>query len=294
MNGPHPTSQHPNSKNLHHISITIFVTNFPTTVSSKDLWKLCDRQGVVADVYIARKLSKSGRRFGFVRFIKNPDQANLLEDLNKIWIGSHHLFASIARFDRKQNSQPNQSHQKQSNNTKPHETGHASHTTGGRSYASVLNGKEGTQKPVLAGPITKNITLENSDLLELSDTSSVVLAKVRDVHLIINIYRVLKKEGFSDFKCKYMGGLWLWIEFSSDESRLKFQKNTEMELYFTQRKLVSHNFIPDERMIWIEIDGLPLNAWTTNAFKKIAGNWGETVFVDEDADENIANGRIPG
>ncbi|GJZ34065.1 zinc finger CCCH domain-containing protein 19 [Tanacetum coccineum] len=65
-----------------------------------------------------------------------------------------------------------------------------------------------------------------------------------------------------------------------------------MELYFTQRKLVSHNFIPDERMIWIEIDGLPLNAWTTNAFKKIAGNWGETVFVDEDADENIANGRV--
>ncbi|GJY00073.1 RNA-directed DNA polymerase, eukaryota [Tanacetum coccineum] len=264
----------------------------PSMVSSKDLWKLCDRQGVVADVYIARKLSKSGRRFGFVRFIKNPDQANLLEDLNKIWIGSHHMFASIARFDRKQNSQPNQSHQKQSNNTKPHETGHASHTMGGRSYASVLNGKEGTQKPVLAGPITKNITLENSDLLELSDTSSVVLAKVRDVHLIINIYRVLKKEGFSDFKCKYMGGLWLWIEFSSDESRLKFQKNTEMELYFTQRKLVSHNFIPDERMIWIEIDGLPLNAWTTNAFKKIAGNWGETVFVDEDADENIANGRV--
>ncbi|GJR39770.1 RNA-directed DNA polymerase, eukaryota [Tanacetum coccineum] len=69
------------------------ITTIVLQVSSKDLWKLCDRQGVVADVYIARKLSKSGRRFGFVRFIKNPDQANLLEDLNKIWIGSHHLFA---------------------------------------------------------------------------------------------------------------------------------------------------------------------------------------------------------
>ncbi|GJW89592.1 RNA-directed DNA polymerase, eukaryota [Tanacetum coccineum] len=134
-------------------------------------------------------------------FNKNPDQSESIGNLNKIRMGVHQLFASIARFDRKQNSQPNQSHQKQSNNTKPHETGHASHTTGGRSYASVLNGKEGTQKPVLAGPITKNITLENSDLLELSDTSSVVLAK-------------------------------------------------------------------------------------------IAGNWGETVFVDEDADENIANGRV--
>ncbi|GJY25414.1 glucan endo-1,3-beta-glucosidase 4-like protein [Tanacetum coccineum] len=202
----------------------------------RDIGGMCDfgGTGILTNV-------DPSRRFGFVRFIKNPDQANLLEDLNKIWIGSHHLFASIARFDRKQNSQPNQSHQKQSNNTKPHETGHASHTTGGRSYASVLNGKEGTQKPVLAGPITKNITLENSDLLELSDTSSVVLAK---------------------------GDFWALDCNSADESlRLKF-KNIRRRNY-----------------------GLPLNAWTTNAFKKIAGNWGETVFVDEDADENIANGR---
>ncbi|GKA53396.1 mitochondrial proton/calcium exchanger protein-like protein [Tanacetum coccineum] len=143
-------------------------------ILSRSMGSIVSRQGVVADVVQSqRKLSKI-RSFASDRSFhqKTPDQANLLEDLNKIWIGSHHLFASIARFDRKQNSQPNQSHQKQSNNTKPHETGHASHTTGGRSYASVLNGKEGTQKPVLAGPITKNITLtlENSDLLELSDT----------------------------------------------------------------------------------------------------------------------------
>ncbi|GKD09825.1 hypothetical protein Tco_1189510 [Tanacetum coccineum] len=45
-------------------------------------------------------------------------------------------------------------------------------------------------------------------------------------------------------------------------------------------------------MIWIEIEGLPLNARTVNAFKRIASNWGETVFVDEDADENIASGRV--
>ncbi|GJZ99791.1 RNA-directed DNA polymerase, eukaryota [Tanacetum coccineum] len=90
MNGPHPTSQHPNSKNLHHISITIFVTNFPTTVSSKDLWKLCDRQGVVADVYnrlrkfIKIRLTSTS---GFVSFIKNPDsRRNLLEDINKICV----------------------------------------------------------------------------------------------------------------------------------------------------------------------------------------------------------------
>ncbi|GKC71417.1 RNA-directed DNA polymerase, eukaryota, partial [Tanacetum coccineum] len=266
MNGAHPTSPNHNFKNLQHVSITIFVTNFPKTVASKDLWKLFEKHRVVADVYILQKLSKSGRRFGFAQFIINPDQVSLLKELNKIWIGSYHLFASVARFDRKQNTKSKQPyHQKQSNTTKPRDTSHSSHTIGGRSFASVLNGEDKINKTTTAGTTTKNITLGNSDLLDLSDTTNVILAKVRDVHLKINIKSVLKKEGFSDFKCKYMGGLWLWIEFSCDKSR---------------------------RMIWIEIGGLPLKAWTVNAFKRIAGNWGETVFVDEDADENIATGRV--
>ncbi|GJZ79505.1 hypothetical protein Tco_0644342 [Tanacetum coccineum] len=141
------------------------------------------RQGVVADVYIARKLSKSVVASDSFRLHQKPQINVSIGRSNKIWIGSHRsvVLQCTLRIKNKTHN-PNQSHQKQSNNTKPHETGHASHTTGGRSYASVLNGKEGTQKPVLAGPITKNITLENSDLLELSDTSSVVLGKGKDVH----------------------------------------------------------------------------------------------------------------
>nr|GEX26692.1 hypothetical protein [Tanacetum cinerariifolium] len=235
MSGAHPSVVNPNFKHLKNVSIAIFITNFPTAVSSKDLWKLYDRHGVVADVYIARKLSKSGRRFGFVRFIKSPDQATLLEDLNEIWIGSYHLFAAVARSERNRNTQLTQHNQVQPNHTKPQHTNHSSQAMGARSFASILSGKIGSQKEVLAGTITKSITLENSDSLELSDISNVVLAKVKDVHLIINIHSVLKKEGFSDFKCRYMGGLWLWIESSDDESRLKFQKKKEMERYFTQR-----------------------------------------------------------
>ncbi|GJV59414.1 RNA-directed DNA polymerase, eukaryota [Tanacetum coccineum] len=66
-----------------------------------DLWKLCDRHGIVADVYIASKLSKIGQRFGFVWFICVSDLTKLIEDLKKVWIGNHHLFAAKARFDRK-------------------------------------------------------------------------------------------------------------------------------------------------------------------------------------------------
>ncbi|GJW39032.1 hypothetical protein Tco_0064877 [Tanacetum coccineum] len=40
-------------------------------------------QGVVADEYIATKVTKSGPAHRLVRIHQNPDQANLLEDLNK-------------------------------------------------------------------------------------------------------------------------------------------------------------------------------------------------------------------
>nr|GEV91254.1 RNA-directed DNA polymerase, eukaryota, reverse transcriptase zinc-binding domain protein [Tanacetum cinerariifolium] len=52
-----------------------------------------------------------------------------------------------------------------------------------------------------------------------------------------------------------------------------------MSWYFTAMKHVTHSFKADERIVWIEISGLPLNAWTSKAFKKIAGSWGKSHNV---------------
>nr|GEZ72481.1 nucleotide-binding alpha-beta plait domain-containing protein [Tanacetum cinerariifolium] len=45
----------------------------------QDLWDSCNQWGVVIDVYIAAKRSKSGHRFCFVRF-KNVNDINMLEE----------------------------------------------------------------------------------------------------------------------------------------------------------------------------------------------------------------------
>ncbi|GJV06889.1 RNA-directed DNA polymerase, eukaryota, reverse transcriptase zinc-binding domain protein [Tanacetum coccineum] len=86
--------------------------------------------------------------------------------------------------------------------------------------------------------------------------------------------------------------MWLWLEFDSVESCTKLQSNKEMAWYFTQIKHVSESFKIDERVVWIEIGGLPLNAWTPTAFKKIASSWGEPLFVDDDPSESVATGRV--
>nr|GEZ02441.1 RNA-directed DNA polymerase, eukaryota [Tanacetum cinerariifolium] len=51
------------------ISTTVYVTNFPESLSAKELFNSCKVYGYVVDSFIPTKRSKNGKRFGFVRFI---------------------------------------------------------------------------------------------------------------------------------------------------------------------------------------------------------------------------------
>ncbi|GJU12314.1 RNA-directed DNA polymerase, eukaryota [Tanacetum coccineum] len=182
--------------------------NFPTSMGSKDLWKHCNQHGTVADVYIAQKLSKIGRRFAFVRFLKVMNTGSLIDDLNKIWIGTYHLFTAMARFERKPNDPPKSNPKTTTththNQSKP--ASHSSHANPNRSYVATLNGKSSQNYVPKETVILKFVTLDLSDLMDTTDIRNVILVKVRDVHLILNINNVLRKEGFYDFQSKYIGG----------------------------------------------------------------------------------------
>lgn len=79
-----------NFKKLEEMSVNVYVMNFLKTMIVKDLWRLCERHGAVADVYIPRKLSNLGKRFAFVRFMKSKEYTHV-DDLNCVWIGSYHV-----------------------------------------------------------------------------------------------------------------------------------------------------------------------------------------------------------
>ncbi|PWA87349.1 hypothetical protein CTI12_AA133490 [Artemisia annua] len=91
-----------NEDHTQKISQSIFVTNFPDSVNSHDLWRECNVYGTVVDVFIPFKKSKVGKRFAFVRFIKVFNLDRLVKNLCTIWIGRHHLYANQVRFDRPQ------------------------------------------------------------------------------------------------------------------------------------------------------------------------------------------------
>ncbi|GKB44704.1 nucleotide-binding alpha-beta plait domain-containing protein [Tanacetum coccineum] len=84
------------------ISTSIFVSNFPDSVSAKDLFHSCKQYGHVVDSFIPMKRLKDGKRFGFVRFINVFNVERLVNNLCTIWLNRCKLHANIARFNRDQ------------------------------------------------------------------------------------------------------------------------------------------------------------------------------------------------
>ncbi|KAK8558369.1 hypothetical protein V6N13_038842 [Hibiscus sabdariffa] len=60
-------------------SISVFVENIPNAMHWKGLWHAFARHGDVTDTYIPRKLSRRGKRFGFVRMKSRKDALRVIE-----------------------------------------------------------------------------------------------------------------------------------------------------------------------------------------------------------------------
>ncbi|GKD81109.1 nucleotide-binding alpha-beta plait domain-containing protein [Tanacetum coccineum] len=172
------------------ISMSVFITNFPKSCSTKELFQSCKQYGHVVDTFIPTKRSKNGRRFGFVRFINVFNEERLMNNLCMVWIDRFKLHANIAR-------------------------------------------------------------------------------------------KAVSNEGFVDIKIRYMGELWVLLEFGSEDSMKLFQDNVSIGSWFSQPKQATMEFTNEGRIAWVEVEGIPFKLWTDNTFKRIATKWGELLDIDD-------------
>ncbi|KAI3744304.1 hypothetical protein L1987_57382 [Smallanthus sonchifolius] len=68
---------------------------------------------------------------------------------------------------------------------------------------------------------------------------------------------------------RYIGGPWVWLEFDTVEACQRHKENEEINCYFKEMKPVTKDFVMDERIVWIEVVGLPLCGWMENSFNKV-------------------------
>ncbi|GJS26591.1 RNA-directed DNA polymerase, eukaryota [Tanacetum coccineum] len=295
------TKKKPISKPINNpFASSFYVSNLPDSLDAKGLWNACVSYGRLVDAYIANKRSIGGKRFGFIRFLGIKDESEFVRSLSNIWIGSFHLYVSVARYQRKNQTgtQPNHHAPVMNSNPKnyqnpndvPSQTSIPPITK--PSFASVLHPKKAT--PAVTPPVipVRTTSLKDQDLITIEDSSTVILLKVKDVESMGNMYAICKNAGFLDLSIHHVGGLWIWIQFPSSKSCLKFQENTSLKSFYSIAKSPYPSFKVDERMIWVEISGMPLCAWGSNAFKKVASLFGKFVFFEAEDSIAMSAGRM--
>ncbi|GKA63264.1 hypothetical protein Tco_0762870 [Tanacetum coccineum] len=139
---------------------------------------------------------------------------------------------------------------------------------------------------------SRSIQLSEHDLIKVEDMTTVVLVKVKEVDTISNMYCICRNEGFNDIKIHYVGGLWVWIQFENEKTCEAFKSNVSLNSLWSSLMSVSPSFVVDERLIWIEISGLPLCAWGSNALKKVISLFGKFKFFDSESDDIMSMGRV--
>nr|GEV34611.1 RNA-directed DNA polymerase, eukaryota, reverse transcriptase zinc-binding domain protein [Tanacetum cinerariifolium] len=244
------------------ISTSIFVMNFPEEFKARDLWRICTQYGTVIDAFIPNRRSKSGYRFGFICFIRIKDVDRLVSNLCTIWVGRLKLHANIARFQRTPLN---------SDNLKANSDVEKSNVVGGTQKEMGVHGHSNSfVQAVKRGHLPTTVAADQKLALVLDDSctshmyfSLSVVGKLKEFALLPNLKSTLAEEGFDDIIIRS---------------------------WFSELQLAYGNFKIDERVVWIDIKGVPIRAkevtgWTSDFDKR------DEPFTDFDNDSLGVNNK---
>lgn len=66
----------------------------------------------------------------------------------------------------------------------------------------------------------------------------------------------------------------------------------ELSLWFQVLQPAIHDFVSEERVVWVDIEGVPLNLWSRETFINIGKKWGETMDIEENLVSLFARKRL--
>nr|GEX54607.1 RNA-directed DNA polymerase, eukaryota, reverse transcriptase zinc-binding domain protein [Tanacetum cinerariifolium] len=118
------------------------------------------------------------------------------------------------------------------------------------SYAHVVKGRSHVNREADSNHV---LVLDDS-CVNQHDYSYCLNGKVKDFGSLSNLKVVLRNEGFDDIELRYLGGLWVMIEFKSVEVKNKFRSNVGTGSWFSHLFQASNDFILYGRATSPELD----------------------------------------
>nr|GEU77836.1 RNA-directed DNA polymerase, eukaryota [Tanacetum cinerariifolium] len=83
----------------------------------------------------------------------------------------------------------------------------------------------------------------------------------------------------------YLGGLWVMLKLGSTKAKLNLMKHVGVASWFVHLCNAQSDFVANEHIVWVDIEGVPLYVWSRNTFQKIGSKWGEVMELEEGNDD---------
>ncbi|GJV65051.1 zinc finger, CCHC-type, retrotransposon gag domain protein [Tanacetum coccineum] len=107
-----------------------------------------------------------------------------------------------------------------------------------------------------------------------------------------NFHTILVDEGFEDVNLFYLGGKWVMFEFDKVDTKVNMMKHIGVNSWFQVIQDVIQDFVSDERVVWVDSEGIPLHAWSRDTFTRIRNKWGETLNIEDTIDSSFGRKRL--
>ncbi|GJY95970.1 hypothetical protein Tco_0512331 [Tanacetum coccineum] len=87
------------------------------------------------------------------------------------------------------------------------------------------------------------------------------------------------------------GDLLMFI-LESSSNKAKFIDHVGVASWFSRLTNAQSDFVSGERVVWVDIEGVPLHAWSRPTFCKIGSKWGEVMELEENNNDYFARKRL--
>ncbi|KAJ0716283.1 putative RNA recognition motif domain, nucleotide-binding alpha-beta plait domain superfamily [Helianthus annuus] len=267
---------------------SFFVSNLPGGVSKSILWKAFQPYRLVQDAYVAKKRDWRGNFFGFIQYEGVHDAKATLYEMNKVKIFEAQLNVCLAKYD-KDNRKIEYGQVKENARAQ----GFAPKNRQAKVYAPVSNTKGVSYKDVLQGEGKKKVVVADDRVAIYPDHCMIrlVIVETKGVKEMGDVRKLLDSAGLSDSPVSYVGGLKLMVVLKDKRSALAFINQWEVmwKDIFTSVVLWQGQDMSYDRLVWLNVQGVPIHLRGSGIFDKIGGLFGKVVCGSEFSWDGVDN-----
>ena len=265
-----------------------YFTHFPDEANEELLWWHFKKWGDVREVYIAKRLNKEGRRYGFVRYKDVRDARGLELRLDNIVINGCKLFANLPRFERSRRKTELQEYKYAGGKktTEGSKVGVTNTDHPRKSYvdAVVKGGCLGpTKEDEVRKPIIQ-IKPPESGGVWCEGTWTGKLKKMTEIETLED--RIAWELGYN-VGTKFLGDDMVLLHGLTDDQARSIIKS-EMERgdsLFYEMKKWSPSSRPTNRVVWLQLWGFPIQVWGMQSFRTAMAEIGDVIEPDDDTED---------